>query len=249
MDTLRRMVGRLDSRFGRHGSAVAMVLAGVVISVAATLAAHLVVASTVPLGAIVLAVVLPLVAAVPWGAMHVGLRARLADAEERLHRTAITDELTGTYNRRHFLHLATLEMARAERYGHLFSLVLLDIDEFASVNARWGRAIGDQVLRTVAGVCSAACRKTDTFARLEGARFVYLLPCTGPSGAQHAAERVRRLVAKVAVKTPIDMVTVTVSAGVAGVAANDQEIEHVLARAEDALYIAKRAGKNRVASA
>lgn len=245
----RRIYDTLESRLGKRGSLAVMVLAGVAISVAATLAVHLIAAATVPPAAVMLAIVLPLAVAAPWSVAQIGLRARLDDAEERLQRTSITDELTGAYSRRHFLHLAALEMARAERYGEVFSLVLIDIDAFASVNARWGRAVGDQVLRTVAGVCSAACRKTDTFARLEGARFVYLLPCTAPSGAEQAAERVRRLVAKMAVKTPTDMVTVTVSAGVAGIGANDQEIEHILARAEDALYIAKRAGKNRVACA
>jgi diguanylate cyclase (GGDEF)-like protein len=161
------------------------------------------------------------------------LRAELTDH-------AIRDGLTGVHNRRH---LATvLDEAVA---GPDLSVVLIDVDHFKIVNDRYGHAVGDQVLVRVAQELAGAVRETGTVARYGGEEFVVVLPGTDARTAAGLADRWRARCAAVAIDTPLGPLTVTFSAGVAQLAAGDRP-DDLLRAADEALYRAKRAGRDRV---
>ena len=168
--------------------------------------------------------------------------------ERELTLQATTDPLTGLLNRRSFFGQAADEMGRARRYGRPLAVLMCDIDRFKSVNDRHGHAVGDEVLTAVSSRCQAALRQTDRLARLGGEEFAVLLPESDIAGARQTGERLRRLIAEQPCETSIGRLTVTVSVGCA-VLQGDDEVDAVLARADAALYRAKREGRNRVATA
>jgi len=165
---------------------------------------------------------------------------------EDAQRLATTDALTGMLNRRAFLEIIERERLRSDRHGFSFSLMLLDIDHFKTVNDTRGHAAGDAVLRGVASVLNAVARRTDLVARWGGEEFVVALPQTREAGARIAGERVRRAVAEAAHPVPGgEAISVTASVGISsGDAPWSQDA--LLAAADAAMYAAKARGRNRV---
>ncbi|MDX9859504.1 MAG: diguanylate cyclase [Rhodospirillales bacterium] len=174
----------------------------------------------------------------------------LSEAIEKIREMAVTDELTGLFNRRHFFERLKVEMNRAKRYGHPLSCVILDLDHFKRVNDTHGHPAGDSVLRSVAQVLQSNCRSADVLARYGGEEFVGILPETTIEGAASMAEKVRMAIESMAVAVADGQdVRITASFGVAGVTQSDgAEIdEDELTRlADQALYRAKTTGRNRV---
>ena len=170
---------------------------------------------------------------------------------ELVSEQAVTDELTGLSNSRHFRELMTKEAARAERFDHELSLIMLDIDDFKQVNDTYGHLQGDKVLRMVGRVIQMESRGVDEPARYGGEEFVVALPETGPEGALDLAERVRARIESEQVPRVggSGTVSVTASVGAASMHGSDNGAEALIAAADAALYEAKRDGKNRVASA
>ena len=166
--------------------------------------------------------------------------AHLGSAIETLHRISTQDGLTGVSNRRHFDDTLALEWRRAVRNGMPLSLLMLDIDFFKAFNDEQGHQAGDDVLRGVARVLrDSVQRAADLVARYGGEEFVVLLPETDAVHAQDIAESLRGCVEKLG--------TVTASIGVATQVPSRDESSHDLVRkADDALYQAKRLGRNRV---
>ncbi len=163
---------------------------------------------------------------------------------------ALTDPLTGLFNRRYARpHLARMR-ARAEQTGVGFSVLMIDIDHFKLVNDRYGHAAGDTVLCEVAQRLRENFRAVDLVARIGGEEFLVALPDAGLEQALRAAERLRRVVGATACGADGDQVPVwvTVSVGVA-TSTSDEEPDHVIARADAALYDAKLNGRNRVTHA
>ena len=170
---------------------------------------------------------------------------QLSASLERIQELASHDELTGALNRRSFLQLLTEERARAQRTDQPFCIALLDIDHFKAVNDRFGHQTGDAVLRAFSAVAAAGIRMTDRFARYGGEEFMLLLaPSTASDVARIATERVRQAVEAHDWECIAPGLKVTVSAGVAEFVAEDS-IEQVVSRADEALYVAKGAGRNR----
>ncbi len=171
------------------------------------------------------------------------------DMEEQLEIMAVTDALTGIPNRRAFDMAMGNEMKRAARYKTELSVLMVDVDHFKRVNDTYSHAIGDEVLKRVARHISEAIRRPGDFAaRYGGEEFVVLLPCTGAPGAQMIAERIRR---SVMVMTPSPnapaLQQVTVSIGVISQHVTHGQSERTLLQiADDALYAAKAAGRNKV---
>jgi diguanylate cyclase (GGDEF)-like protein len=161
---------------------------------------------------------------------------RLEQALERIRDIAIRDELTGTYNRRFLMEGLARELARAGRSGGGFSVCIIDVDHFKAVNDTLGHAAGDEVLKRVAQIAGRGLRGIDVFGRFGGEEFLLLLPDTDRAGASVVAERIR---AAVAAET-----RVTVTIGVAQYAGDSAAA--VLARADQALYRGKAAGRNTV---
>jgi diguanylate cyclase (GGDEF)-like protein len=165
---------------------------------------------------------------------------------ESLERLASTDGLTGLYNRRHFSILAQAEWTRFQRYGRPLSLLLLDIDHFKSVNDKCGHQFGDIVLAEIARVCHDAKRDSDILARMGGEEFALLLPETGRPDACNLAERLRQGVRDTVVRFADRATSVTVSIGAAEATLGTATFDILMTRADDALYDAKRNGRDRV---
>jgi diguanylate cyclase (GGDEF)-like protein len=169
------------------------------------------------------------------------------ELHEMVAEQAITDELTGLANNRRFRRWIDTETARAKRFGHDLSLLMLDIDDFKRVNDTHGHLQGDEVLRMIGRVLRDESRGIDEPARYGGEEFAIGLPETGLDGAVEVAERVRERIER----TEIAMVNgegalrVTASIGVAAVAQAGTNARALVDAADQALYRAKRAGKNR----
>ncbi len=154
------------------------------------------------------------------------------------------DSLTGTCTRRVLEERLQSEFDRASRYGRPFCIAVVDIDEFKTVNDRFGHATGDRVLRDLADLMQQEMRSTDTLARYGGDEFVWILPETETASAVTAMERLRKSVAS---QQAADRPPVTVSCGVAEWLGSPQDTAaEVLRRADAAMYQAKHAGRNRV---
>jgi two-component system cell cycle response regulator len=158
---------------------------------------------------------------------------------------ALTDSLTGLYNRRYLMAHATKLIERAVAAGKPLAALLIDIDHFKSVNDRYGHAVGDEVLRHVAERMRLNLRTVDTVARYGGEEFVVVMPDTPPHLAEMVAERLRKAIADTAIVTPATSLSVTISLGVAQVRDGGDSADELFQRADRALYSAKRAGRNR----
>jgi diguanylate cyclase (GGDEF)-like protein len=165
----------------------------------------------------------------------------------RIQELASHDELTGTFNRRHFMELLLDERERSHRTQQPYSVALFDLDHFKTINDRFGHAAGDAVLRDFCTLVQAHMRVTDRFARWGGEEFVLLMPVTTPvESASLAVERIRSAVASHDWSSTSVLTTdvrVTVSAGVA-TCVPGEAAEALIARADGALYQAKGAGRN-----
>lgn len=168
----------------------------------------------------------------------------LEQANAELERLATTDPLTGLFNRRTFLERGEQCQLNAQRYGTPYSMVIIDIDHFKSINDRFGHDRGDQVLKTVVQRIQAGLRETDTLARWGGGEFIVLSPQSTCEGTILLAERLRQSLAE----SPLETVgQVTASFGVAGYVAGDN-LDTLVKRVDAGLYAAKHAGRNRVCS-
>lgn len=164
---------------------------------------------------------------------------------ESLLTAATSDQLTGVANRRALYEAAELEFARHARQPRDISLLLLDIDHFKKINDSYGHPVGDQVIRNLASVMLQSVRSIDTVARLGGEEFAVLLPSTGVDVALRVAERIRRNVADQQVASGEGPVTYRVSVGVAQVTPAIADIGALILSADQALYEAKRQGRDR----
>jgi diguanylate cyclase (GGDEF)-like protein/PAS domain S-box-containing protein len=170
-----------------------------------------------------------------------------AKLTEQIHLLAITDELTGLYNRRQFFDLGRREFDRARRYNRPLSAIMLDLDHFKQVNDTYGHAVGDQVLRVVAQRCKKEIRDIDVLGRYGGEEFAILLPETHIDFGQVVAERLRRQMANYPILTDRYTLHATISLGVAQAINTTSSIEALLEQADAAMYHAKQTGRDRVA--
>ena len=162
---------------------------------------------------------------------------------------ASVDSLSGLFNRRHFLELAEGEWSRFDRYERPLSLMLLDIDMFKTINDRYGHDVGDQAIAHVAAVCRDGKRTPDVDARIGGEEFALLLPETSLESARPVAERLRRQIADTPLIVAGAPIAFTVSIGVAEATPEMADIAALMRAADQALYGAKHAGRNRVVAA
>lgn len=172
----------------------------------------------------------------------------LADINERLKTLAVTDELTGLSNRSHFFEKMDREMKRCRRHGIRMTLLLIDLDDFKAVNDTYGHIAGDEVLRQVASVLTACVRDNDSVGRFGGEEFISYLVHTNAGEAAVPAERVRSSVADLVFHSGHQTYGVTASIGLATYPAGDagESRTDFMKRADDALYEAKRGGKNTI---
>ena len=171
-------------------------------------------------------------------------------ANEQLTRLALTDPLTQLANRRCFYNSAEKELSRAKRFNLPLCLVMIDLDHFKQINDRFGHASGDAVLSEFGEEARRFLRKSDCCARLGGEEFALLLPHTPLDEAMLVAERLKSAVGDVAFQSENGTAfNITISCGVTEFSADDGNIDQVLKRADEALYRAKKQGRNRVLAA
>lgn len=198
------------------------------------------------------------------GSYVAGLRAQLEQrntaldiALARLKQLVSHDELTGVFNRRHLMDVMGREKERAERFGHVFSLCLVDLDHFKQVNDRYGHGVGDEVLKAFAARMLGCARRIDwlgrqgpsdgsdnAFGRFGGEEFLLVLPHTSLAGARRCVERLRSQVLEESIQTTAGPLQLGFSAGVTECRPGETVAE-TLARADAALYRAKDSGRNR----
>ena len=155
---------------------------------------------------------------------------------------SLTDPLTGLHNRRYFDLFLTNEIIRGHRFSYKLAIIMVDIDRFKDYNDQFGHPIGDLALQQVADYLTNGCRAIDVVTRIGGEEFAIVLPETDAEGALICAEKLRTSVAAVSnLKRPI-----TISLGIAMLSENSHTPEALLQQADQALYQAKRTGRNRV---
>ena len=170
--------------------------------------------------------------------------------EQQLQELAARDPLTGLLNRRAFLERLHREAGRAQRYGHPLAFLSLDIDHFKRINDGYGHAAGDAALKHLAAICAGLLRKEDSCGRLGGEEFGILVPETNSYGAEMVARRLRARIEAARCRFGRHQLAFTVSIGVAGLMQQGEAgVEQMLQDADEAMYRAKRAGRNRVAVA
>jgi len=165
---------------------------------------------------------------------------------EKLRRLSVTDNLTNLCNHRSFHDRLRYEFVRARRYEEPLSCIMIDVDYFKAVNDTYGHIIGDQALKSLADIIAKATRSSDIVARYGGEEFAVLLPNTEMAGAWRCAENIWESVRKAEIATTQGALRLTVSAGVAALASDVRNEEDLLRRADEALLVAKRGGRNMV---
>ncbi|MBN2204538.1 MAG: diguanylate cyclase [Thermoleophilia bacterium] len=172
---------------------------------------------------------------------------RVEEAQETLWRAAVRDSLTGLLNHREFYRRLEEEVARADREGQEVAVLMIDLDDFKSVNDTYGHLRGDSVLREMARALESCVREQDVLARYAGDEFAVVLTATGERAARAVAERIRGCAAAIGAgsELPAD-VAVTASIGVAARVPGVEPLADLMERADQALYRAKAGGRDRV---
>jgi diguanylate cyclase (GGDEF)-like protein len=177
---------------------------------------------------------------------EVVLAIQMNQAEKKLKFLASTDALTGATNRRQFYEIIEAELQRIERYGGKLAAVILDLDDFKSINDNYGHALGDEVLVRFSNACRALIRGTDHFARIGGDEFALLLVESDEKQAVMTADRIRQTVERIQIETKNGNVSITTSVGVACLTPAAETADEFINRADLAMYKAKKAGGNKL---
>lgn len=175
-------------------------------------------------------------------------QAAIAISNAQLYKLAITDGLTKLFIRRHFEYMLENEVRRSQRYKHNMTLLMMDIDNFKSINDTYGHQVGDEMLKQIAEVIINMVRKIDMPSRYGGEEFAIILPETHKDNSKKIAERLRKKISGIVLKTKDNIeISPTISIGIAGYPVDADDKDDVVGFADKALYFAKNSGKNCVA--
>ncbi len=176
-------------------------------------------------------------------AQQIELAITIADLFEKVKEQAITDGMTGLYNRRYFEEYLKKEVTRAKRINQPFSIIGIDLDFLKKINDKYGHAYGDLAIKSIAQVLMSNARSIDTAARMGGEEFNIILPGVTSEGAMVAAERIRKAIESTELET---IGHITASIGVATFLEHSDNIEDILELTDQAMYLSKRNGRNQV---
>jgi len=174
---------------------------------------------------------------------QIELAVTIANLFEQIKKQAITDGLTGLYNRRHFDQCLTAEVERAVRLSQPFTLITLDLDHLKRINDNYGHSVGDEAIKQIGVVLKKNARSVDIASRFGGEEFAVILPGIDVEGGYVAAERLRVAIAESQIK---DNIPISASIGVATFLKHTESIAELLEMADQAMYSAKKNGRNRV---
>lgn len=199
--------------------------------------------------AILLAICVPIVVTPPIVWCLVGLILRTFENEKEMRRLASFDSLTGLLSRHAFFENATNYTSLANRESTVFSVMIIDLDKFKSINDKYGHPAGDAVLKLFAEVVNSVARRSDILGRLGGEEFAMLLPSTSTEEALEFSGRLHNAINKAVLKYNDKIISYTASIGLTSFDPESSDtIDDLLARADLALYQAKRAGRNQTAA-
>lgn len=176
-------------------------------------------------------------------AKQIEMAITIADLFQAVREQAVTDALTGLYNRRYFEESLAKEVQRAKRQQQPFSIIGIDLDHLKNINDTYGHFYGDLAIKTIANVLKSNARSVDVPARIGGEEFNILLPGIGSEGAMVAAERIRKSIERIDIET---IGHITGSLGVATYFEHTDNVEELLELTDQAMYTSKRNGRNRV---
>ncbi len=176
-------------------------------------------------------------------AKQIEMAITIADLFQAVREQAVTDALTGLYNRRYFEEALEKEVQRAKRQKQPFSIIGIDLDYLKKINDTYGHTFGDLAIKTIADVLKSNARSVDVPARIGGEEFNVLLPGINSEGAMIAAERIRKSIESVEIDT---IGHITGSLGVATYFEHSEDVEELLELTDQAMYTSKRNGRNRV---
>jgi diguanylate cyclase (GGDEF)-like protein len=239
----------LLARIGRFSAVGALTIASAVITIAITAIAVTILnnfAYPVNFGmAIAFACIVPLLVTPLLGWPLVSLLMRIYQSEEKMRELASHDSLTGLLSRHAFFENGNSYISLAKRDKNMFSVVMIDLDHFKSINDKYGHQAGDAVLKLFSDVVNSVSRNSDIIGRLGGEEFGLVLPSTGSSEAVEFSQRLHQAIAKAVLKYKSDLIQYTVSIGCASYRADsDETLDDLLANADIALYQAKNSGRN-----
>jgi diguanylate cyclase (GGDEF)-like protein len=177
------------------------------------------------------------------------LTKKISDAHQQIEKMAIADVLTGLFNRRHVLERFSEEMTRAKRLKKDLGCVMIDIDNFKTINDTYGHLVGDKTLREVSDILNNSIRTYDIAGRYGGEEFLIILPDTPFQDTLGLAERIRKNIKEspIAQSELTPSIPVTISLGLASMIDKDISIDNMIKRADDGLYMAKNSGRDKVA--
>jgi diguanylate cyclase (GGDEF)-like protein len=178
-------------------------------------------------------------------ANQIGMAIENAQLYEHALELAFTDGLTGLYNRRYIMDQIEREFIRAQRSKAPLSLIMVDLDGLKKINDRFGHHVGDSFLKEVARIVKVNTRASDVAARWGGDEFMLLAPGTDSKGANKIAERIRAQVERYTIKLEGEEVGITISAGIVSYPTHASAVLELVKKADEAMYSAKRGGKNR----
>jgi len=170
----------------------------------------------------------------------------LDTARQKAERQARTDVLTGLNNRRAFFESAEMIDAQSRRYHRTYVIVMIDIDHFKSINDTWGHEVGNIALKTVGRVISGMLRESDVIGRIGGEEFAIILPETPIKEGAALAERLREKIERTLIPSSKNKINVTISIGIASLDDRTDSLKKVVGNSDAAMYLAKKAGRNRV---
>lgn len=234
---------RLLRKFGIHWLTWLITVLSILLSVAITITIYALAGKPPNKLGLSIAVLAPASIAPIFNYITLSLLLRLDQKEQKLRELSTLDELTQVFNRRHILELAEHERSRARRLEHPLSIAILDVDFFKKVNDTYGHPGGDVVLKEIASKCKQHSREIDHFARYGGEEFMFILPEADKQTSYRFAERIRHLLEQTDITYYGKRIPVTVSIGVATLW-EDESLDNLLLRADQALYKAKDRGKN-----
>jgi diguanylate cyclase (GGDEF)-like protein len=180
-------------------------------------------------------------------ASEAGLALEVVSLYDSMKIMAVTDGLTGLFNHREFYQALRRELERARRYRHTLSLLMIDVDDFKRFNDRFGHPAGDIALREIADLLRKCARTTDIIARYGGEELAVILPESTPGGALMVAERIKSEIGTHNfIQNSKEQVHLTVSIGIYSSENGEDTEDQIVSLADEASYVAKKSGKNRV---
>jgi diguanylate cyclase (GGDEF)-like protein len=165
---------------------------------------------------------------------------------QKVQALSITDGLTGVFSRRYCLERFREEVERSKKFKHNFSFLMIDVDYFKNYNDKYGHLVGDAILREVAATIKENIRQIDLLGRYGGEEFILVLTETGSEQSKFVAERIRKAVEEKQIKVYDENLGITISIGVATFPKDAEVPQAIIEKADQALYCAKEAGRNRV---